>query len=219
MPTILVVGLGDFGATLGKELVGLGYQVLGIDIRDEPVRELADLLTKTVQGDATSQGLWRDLPLQEVGIGVIAFSADTTASMITALILKKMGIKRIIAKSKGELHTELLRTVGVDRVIEPNKESARRTVYILGSALEDYLEVTRELGVARIKAPEGMKGIPLRALYETYRTTVVILSRGDRIILQPPDTEAIRAGDTLVVAGRSQDLQALAEASRSGQKR
>ncbi|MEK7777571.1 MAG: NAD-binding protein, partial [Chloroflexota bacterium] len=78
---ILVVGLGDFGSRLAREFNNLGYEVLGVDINEERVRELSDVLTKVVQGDATSPGLWGDLPTKQVDIGIIAFSANTAANL------------------------------------------------------------------------------------------------------------------------------------------
>ncbi|MDO8751066.1 MAG: TrkA family potassium uptake protein [Dehalococcoidia bacterium] len=215
---ILVVGLGDFGSRLAREFNNLGYEVLGVDINEERVRELSDVLTKVVQGDATSPGLWGDLPTKQVDIGIIAFSTNTAANLLAALLLKKTGVKTIVAKSGGELHTELLKAVGVSRVIEPNKESALRAIHILGTDIEDYMEVTKEFGIAKVMGNDQLKGMTIGQLVDKYNATVVILRRDKRVILEPPDTEEIELGDTLLIVGTDQDLRSLPGMSRPNPK-
>ena len=217
---IIVVGLGDFGSRLAREFNHLGYEVLGVDNNEERVRELSDVLTKVVQGDATSSGLWGDLPTKQVDIGVIAFSTNTAANLLAALLLKKSGVKTIVAKSGGDLHTELLKAVGVSRVIEPNKESALRAIHILGTDIEDYMEVTKEFGIARVTGNDQLKGMTIGQLVDKHNATVLILHRDKRMILEPPDTEKIKLGDTLLIVGTDQDLRSLPSvdrSSRSGQ--
>ncbi len=216
--SILIVGLGDFGSRLAKEFTRLGYDVLGVDMNEERVRELSDIVSKVVQGDSTSPGLWRDLPTNQVDIGVIAFSSSIAANLQTALLLKKSGIKMLIAKSQGELHTELLNAIGANRVIDPDKESALLTIHILDSDIEDYMEVTREFGVARIKASNLLGGMTMGSLFEKHKTTVAILRRGDRVLLEPPDTEEINPGDTLIVAGTDEDLRSIPGVGRPHSK-
>ena len=206
---ILVVGLGDFGSRLAREFNNLGYEVLGVDNNEERVRELSDVLSKVVQGDATSAGLWGDLPTKQVDIGVIAFSTDTAANLLAALLLKKAGVKILVAKSGGELHTELLKAVGVSRVIDPDKESAMRAIHILGSDIEDYMEVTKEFGIARVTGNDQLKGMTIGRLADKHNATVVILLRDTRVILEPPDSEEIELGDTLLIVGTDHDLRSL----------
>jgi trk system potassium uptake protein TrkA len=215
---ILVVGLGAFGSRLAREYNNLGFEVLGVDINEGRVQELSDVLSKVVQGDATSAGLWGDLPTKQVDIGIIAFSTNIAANLMTALLLKKAGVKTLVAKSAGELHTELLKAAGVNRVIEPDKESALRAIRILGTDIEDYMEVTKEFGIARVAGNDQLKGMTIERLIDKYNVTVVILCRDKRVILEPPDTQEIALGDTLLVVGTDQDLRSIPGVDRSSHK-
>ena len=51
--TVLVVGLGRFGAALALELESLGHEVLAIDSRETAVQEWAPRVTHAVVADAT----------------------------------------------------------------------------------------------------------------------------------------------------------------------
>jgi len=117
---------------LAKALARSGYDVLGIDRRQEKVRELAESIDKVVQGEATDPQLWQELPVKGADIGVIAFGSSLEANVLTALLLRQTGVKRVIALSQSDLHTELLRAIGVDQVIEPQVDSALQLAHTLG---------------------------------------------------------------------------------------
>ena len=46
-----VIGLGQFGMTLAKELANADYDVLAIDDKDENIQEIADTVTYAVRAD------------------------------------------------------------------------------------------------------------------------------------------------------------------------
>jgi trk system potassium uptake protein TrkA len=205
----VIVGLGRFGSVLAEELTRLGYDVLGVDRRPERVRELAQSISKAVQGEATDPELWKELPVKGAAIGVIAISSSVEANVLTALLLRRVGIKQIIAVSSSELHSELLRAIGVDRIIEPQVDSAMRLAHTLGTRIEDYLEVTKGFGIAKIGANGHWKGMTLRKLQDDEATTVLVLLRGHQVMLEPSETEKIAEGDVLVLGGKDQDLRDL----------
>jgi trk system potassium uptake protein TrkA len=208
---VVIVGLGRFGSVLAKALTESGYDVLGIDSRQEKVRELADSIGKVVQGQATDPQLWRDLLVNGADIGIIAFSSSLEDNVLTALLLRKTGVKRVIALSRSDLHSELLRSIGVDHVVEPQVDSALQLAHTLGTQLQDYLEVTKDFGVCKITADRQLKRLTVRQLNDEKKVTVLVLHHGNRVMLQPPDPHEIAEGDTLVVAGRDEHLRALTE--------
>lgn len=208
---VVVAGLGQFGRVLVQSLTQAGHDVLGVDRRQEPVRDLADTISKAVQGDATSLALWSDLPVKDVNIGIVAFSSTVEANVLTAVVLRKLGLKRIIARSSGDTHTELLRAIGVDVIVESSKDSALRLAHTLGSKIVDYLEVTGEFGVARINWKAQQKGLTVGRLHDQKKVTTLVIRRSDHVVLQPGDDDEVKAGDVLICAGKDEELRALAD--------
>ncbi len=206
---IVLAGLGGFGRILAEELIKAGYDVLAVDRREEPVRELADSQVKAVRGDATSLGLWKDLPIEGVDIGVVAFSSSVESSILTALLLRKIGIKKVFAKSESDLHTEVLRAIGVDAVIEPTRESALRFAHTIGTRIEDYIAIAEDFGVAKIIATEPLAKVSIRRLYDERHIAVLLLRRGGKVEIMPRDDEVIKEGDLLLAAGKDSDLRQL----------
>ena len=209
--SIVIVGLGRFGSALAKTLTEMGDDVLGIDIASEKVRDLGDSVGKVVQGNGASQELWKDLPLKGVDVGIVAFGSQLETNLMTAMLLKKTSIRYVIARSENDLHSELLRRLGVNEVIEPEVDSALRLAHTLGSRLHNYLQVTEDFGITRITADGHLHKITIEKLNKDQKVTALVLCRGNRLILEPSDREQISAGDTLIVAGKDEDLRELAE--------
>lgn len=206
---IIIAGLGRFGRSLAEELTKIGYDVLAVDRREEPVRELADSQVKVVRGEATSLGLWKDLPIEGANIGVVAFSSSVEASILTALLLRKIGVKKVFAKSQSDLHTEVLRAIGVDGVIEPPRESALRFAHTIGTRIEDYIAIAEDFGAAKIIATEPLAKMSIQRLYAERHIAVLLLRRGGKVEIMPRDDEVIKQGDLLLAAGKDSDLRQL----------
>jgi trk system potassium uptake protein TrkA len=207
---VVVVGLGQFGTALVNELAALGYDVLVIERRGDRTKEIGDERVQAIQGDATSKALWEDLGLKDYRAAVVAFSSNLEGNILTALHLKKLGIPHLVAKSNGGYHTEVLRAIGVDVVVEPQEETGRRLAHVLGSYIEDYIDLSEDYGITKAVAPPMLVGLTCQEAEQKRQATVLALRRGDRVILSPSPAETIQANDVLVLAGRDSSLRKLA---------
>src|SRR4051812_253623 len=104
----VIIGLGRFGSSLGKELIQLGYEVLGIDKDEEVVNEMSSVLTHTYAADSTDEESLRSLGVRNFDCGVVAIGDDIQASILTAILLKDIGVKTVVAKALDELHGRVL---------------------------------------------------------------------------------------------------------------
>jgi trk system potassium uptake protein TrkA len=206
---VVVAGLGQFGLVLAKELTHLGYDVLGVDRRPELVREAAQSIGKAVQGDATDPELWQDLPVKGADTGVVAFSSSMEANVLAALLMRRVGVKRVVAMSRNELHSEVLRAIGVEQIVEPQVDTAVRLAHSFGTSIEDYLEITKGLGIAKIATPSRWKDNTVQKLQRDNSVTVLALVRGNRVVLVPSENDKIGEGDVLVLAGKDSALLGL----------
>jgi trk system potassium uptake protein TrkA len=206
---IVLAGLGRFGSIVARGLTKAGFDVLAVDRNPDTVKEFADVVSMAMRGEATSFGLWSELPIKSANIGIVAFSSNVESNILTGLVFRKLGIKRIIAKSESELHTELLHAIGIEAVVEPVKESAEQLVHTLGARILDYLDISGDFGVAKIQAAEVLKRVSLQKLYQERKVTVLAIQREGKIILQPSDNEQIKETDVLIAAGKDVDLRRL----------
>ncbi|MBQ3635638.1 MAG: TrkA family potassium uptake protein [Bacteroidales bacterium] len=120
----IIIGLGNFGTSLGLRLRDLDHEVIGIDTREQIVEEYKDKLTGTVCMNSVDEASLRAQSVLEVDAVIVAIGEDWAASIQTTALLKTMGVKRIIGRSLSKLHETVLRGLGIDEIINPENTAA-----------------------------------------------------------------------------------------------
>lgn len=84
---------------------------------------------------------------------------DLSASLLTTLLLKDMGVKRIVVKALDELHGKMLQKIGADKIVYSEKEMGIRVAHNLTSpGIVDYIEMNNNITVVTIHIPEEWIG-------------------------------------------------------------
>ena len=116
-----VIGLGQFGMTLAKELANADYDVLAIDDKDENIQEIADTVTYAVRADVREPGILKSLGVQNVDVAIIAVAENMEASITATMQVKDLGVPLVLAKAMNSLHGRILEKIGADQVIYPER--------------------------------------------------------------------------------------------------
>ena len=122
----IVVGLGNFGASLSQKLTAQGNEVIGIDTRMEKVDLYKEKISHTICMDATDEFTVSGLPLEETDIVIVAIGEDQGANIMSTAIFKNMEVKRLISRAINPLHEKVLKAIGVDEIVHPEEETAER---------------------------------------------------------------------------------------------
>ena len=209
---VAVLGLGRFGQAVALELTRQGHDVLAVDRDEKVVQAIADEVTHAVQADMTDPEALEALGLAEFDTVVLSASESLEVSIMATVLLKRMGVRRIIAKAAHGLHGSILEQVGAMRVVYPERETGYRVAHSFAAPrVHDYLDAGPGYGLARIAIPTDWAGRSLDALDlpATCQLTVVALTRAGSVTLNPPPTEVLRPDDSLIVAGLDEDLEKL----------
>lgn len=216
---VIVVGLGRFGRSVARTLHDLGYEVTAIDLDERQVEEAAAYTSLAVQGNGADEELLRSLQADRAGVGIVAQGRSLEANVIAALILKKTGVKWVVAKATNELHGELLRRIGVNRIVFPERDSAVRLAHAIAVPnINDYISLSPTSGVAKFEAPPEFIGKTLTELYgdSAPQLSVLLIKRGNLMISSPSYQDPIQAGDEIVVAGPDRDIERFVEGEDPG---
>ncbi len=210
----VVIGLGRFGTSVATTLVKAGRNVLAIDASKERVQELSTVLPHVVQLDATNIEALRQVGVESFDTGLACIGTDFEANLLATVLLRQLGVKRVITKARTRTQRNILLTVGADEVILPEHEAGRRLGRKLAAGhLVDFLEVSKDVGVVEFLAPPSLWGRTLSEceLRQRYQLTVIAIRRGDDLIVSPSGNFRIEEGDILVVLGRIEDAEQLRE--------
>jgi trk system potassium uptake protein TrkA len=115
--------------------------------------------------DSRNEDNLREIGIEDMDFVVIAIGEDEQSSIFTTLLLKKIGVSRIIARATSEEHAEILRLIGVEEVIMPEVETAKKVARkITGGNINDYFELSEDQMIAELPATEVLAG---RTVLET----------------------------------------------------
>ena len=204
---VAVLGLGRFGTQLARTLAQQGNEVLVIDQNEAEVQRIADLVTKAAIADITDEAALRELGLGQVDVAVVT-TAILEVSLLAVMNLQALQVTSIYAKAGNERHATILRRIGVDRVVQPEREGGERFAHLMRvRGAQDYLTLTAEYGIGVYSPPPRLIGKRLDEVAETGKTRrLLMLVRRDEVQLNPVRSLAIEADDRLVFAGLDEDL-------------
>ncbi|RHP35035.1 potassium channel family protein [Lachnotalea sp. AF33-28] len=203
-----VFGLGEFGRSVALTLAKNGCEVMAIDSSSEKVQEIADSVTHAVKADATDMDVVRSLGLNNLDAVVIAIGNNLEASIMATIISKECGVPYVLAKASNDIHAAVLRKVGADEIIYPEKAMGVRTARNLMSGnFLDFIELSKSFSMVEITPPPSWVGKSLRELdLRKKGLNVIACKQGDNVITQlDPDT-VLREGDDFIIVGQNEAL-------------
>ncbi len=207
--TFGVVGLGNFGSSVAKELQRFGNHVIGIDISEARVANLADTLSQAMIVDARDDAALRDAGFADCDTAVVAMGSDLEASILSAMNLKLVGVQVVWAKATTRTHHRILKKLGVDRIVHPEVEIGQHIAQILHNPLlRDYVSLGNGYHVVNFRIPESLEGKRLTELPhgKTYNLRCIGVMRGSEFIGQDGDECQLQRDDLLLLLGQRKDL-------------
>lgn len=206
-----VIGLGRFGGSVCRELSKEGMEVLAIDTLESKVNKFKNIASHAVIADATDEAVLRELGIRNIDHVIVAIGENIQASILTTLMLKELGIKRITVKAQNDYHEKVLNKIGADQVIHPERDMGKKIAHsIISNNILDHLELSDDHSIVEIKASKKLVGRTLVDLdiRANYGCNVVAIKSGDskHINVSPLASEMIQEDDILIVIGADVDI-------------
>ena len=214
MQQFAVIGLGRFGSSIARTLSRMGYEVLAADVDADKVNDVNEEVTYAVQLDAMEEEALKSLGLRNFDVVVVAIGQEIKASILVTVMLKEMGVRKIVAKANDELHGKVLQKVGADVVVFPERDMGVRVAHALVSRnIIDQIHLSPDYSIVEVVVPARFVGKTLgeSALRQKYGVTVLAVRRGEEIIISPGAGQNLKEGDVLVAIGRDDKLKQLGE--------
>lgn len=220
MQRFVVIGLGHFGAHVARTLYAARKEVLAIDANPEMVDQLAEHATRAVVADATNRDALEELGVAEADGAIVSLGSRMDVTLLAALHLKEMGVPYVAVKALTEEHERILKALGVQDVIRPEKDMAIRLANRLARTdVVEFLPLMPGYSITEMKAPGAFVGKTLRDLALRNRLNVQLIAIhrpaaegvADAINIMPRAEDVLREGDLLVLLGQDQDLDRVRE--------
>jgi len=194
---ILMVGGGNIGFIVAKELEKAGAQVKLIEHNAKRAEWLSEQFDKVVviQGDALDQKLLEEENIDKMA-DFLAMTNDDETNILSSLIAKRYGVPHVVTLVNRSIYTKLVRQIGLDVTVSPRLSTVAS---ILG-----FVRKGRIHGMASL-ADGSLEVLEAEAL-----ETSLILNKPLNELSLPEDTVvgAILRGEEIIVPNGSVEVQA-----------
>jgi trk system potassium uptake protein TrkA len=218
MKRIGIIGSGRFGQALIESLAEKGADVLLLDTSQEKVQDAADFVAKAVQADATNARSLKEAGFADCDVVVVCIGNNMEGSIMATVNCKDLGIPTVVAKAVSDLHGKVLKRVGADIVVYPDRDRAQRLARaLLSRSPIDLFEIADGISVAEITPPAELVGKTLIKgnVRQQYGVTVLAIRREaedprlPRKVIVATGHEKILENDRLIVFGSDMKLDEL----------
>lgn len=203
---VVVIGLGQFGMSVVNCLARLKVEVLAVDRRQELVDRAAKFASVAKCLDATDENALASLAPDQRDVCVCAIGNEAReASFICTALLKKLGAKRVIARSTDPIHEQILEHIAPDEIVNPEREFGERVAaHIAHEGVLGEYHLAEGVSVSELEVPEAFIGktmIDLR-LPARFGITVVGLRKGPEFSPAPDPHAPLEKGDVLILVSQ-----------------
>ena len=209
-----VFGLGSFGESVAVTLQELGCEVVVVDNHMERIEDISPYVSYAVQADIEDPEVIRSLGARNLDGVVVAVADDMEASIMATLVSKEIGVPYVLAKAKNELHAKVLKKIGADSIIFPEKEIGQSVARNLVSGeFVDWISLSPDYSITEIQVPEKWIGKSLLEIdvRRTRDVNVVGVRSGEKIQVTIDPEEPLQKEMMLIMIGSNEALEKFGE--------
>jgi trk system potassium uptake protein TrkA len=187
-------------------------EVLAIDSNESIITAIRDRVTQAICMRVNDEAALRSVGVHEMDTVIVAMGENFAQSiLVTALLKKRLEVKRVIARAINDIHKEILHLTGADQVILPEQEIGIRLADNLSTPFTELFRMSKDFSVSLINAPEPFVGTTIAslALYNNHHVYCIGVKQAEEIYPLDPNY-IIQAGDKLIFSGYNKDLERIA---------
>ena len=208
--SILIIGLGKFGRYLALKMQELGNQVMVVDKEEAESQKLATKIDDIFIGDCTNEEVLKSLGITDFDICFVTIGENFEASITITMLLKKLGARYTVVKTGSDLQSDLLKKIGADEIIYPEKELAEKLSlkYHTGYSMKSYLELNQDYSIIEMDVTKHWIGNSLTELNLRRKLglNIIAIKNSGSVNVVPEPEEHFRENDVIVVVGRQSTI-------------
>ena len=224
-----VIGLGQFGNAIARQLSQRGAEVIAIDINEEAVEDIKDDVAYAVALDSTDIKALKSQNVQDVDAVVVCIGDNFEALMLTTVLLMELNVKRVISRANGKQQRLILEKIGVREILSPENEVGSAVAErLLNPNILSTLMLPDDYEIVEIKTPPAIanrtiEDVGLRNKYNLNLITVKRefdvnvkgqTMREQHIIGVPGSDTILYETDTIIVFGQAKDINRFIDINR-----
>lgn len=210
---VMIVGGGRISYYLSNLLNDMGIKVKIIEKSKERCQELSELLPEAliINEDGTDEEVLLSENIGEMD-GFIAVTGMDEENLMSSLIAKRIGVKKVITKISRTNYINIVKEIGLDSIISPKLIITNQILkYIRGKKLESLLRIIdgqAEILEFVIKDDNSILNKPLKDLEIPKNVIIATIVRKNEIVV-PHGRDVLKKGDRIIVISMGKNISCL----------
>ena len=125
MKSFLLIGAGDFGHLLARELSKQPCELMIADINEDALGDLLELGISAKIGDCSREEVLESFDVASFDACFVCVGGHFQTSLEIVYLLEKLHAKKIHCKADDDSQAKFLSIIGADHVIYPEREAAQ----------------------------------------------------------------------------------------------
>ncbi|HSL89870.1 MAG TPA: Trk system potassium transporter TrkA, partial [Ignavibacteriaceae bacterium] len=217
---IIIAGMGDVGYHLAKQLSSEAHDIIAIDTNQQRLSytdSMTDILT--INGSSTSIKILKEAKIERADL-LVAVTSSEEVNLTTAILGKRLGAKRTIARVSNAEYMEFENTVGfqamgIDFMIYPEELAAMEVVRLINrTAATDVIEFEKgKISVIGLRLDKSatvihQKLIEVAKENPSLDYRIVAIYRNFRTII-PTGNDKFLPNDQIFVATKPEGIESI----------
>lgn len=210
MKSVLLIGLGNFGMLIAKQIRELGHQVMAVDVDEERVNAALPYVTNALIGDSTNATFLESLGISDYDVCIETIESDFQNSLETTSLLKELGAKMVVSRANREVQAKFLLRNGADEIVNPEEQIAKWTaIRYTSDHILDYIELDESHAIFEVTIPEAWLGKSVHQIdiRKKYGINVMAIKENGKMDLTITPEDIFKEGQTLLVLGEHKAIQ------------
>lgn len=213
MKTYGIIGLGHFGYHVAMGLAEQGLDVIAVDEDEDKVNSISATIQNALVLDSTDKKALQEAGLIELDVVVVSMGRSIESSILTVMALRDLKNRVIIAKALNEIHGEVLSKIGANKVVYPEKETAKRVVKNISSKVVfEVIDISNTIKGVKFDASEIFEGKNPKELISMLGGVKLVAYKTDNIWYEEiNEAYRVKRHDTLFFVGRKRYIEQIYE--------
>jgi len=210
---IAVIGLGQFGSSLVRDLSHRKVEVLAIDKDSRKIQDVSEYCDDAMTLDILDEEAVRD-HLEGVEVLVVCIGETPLPGILLTTIAKELGIQEIFVRSHGDTASNILEKLGATEIFSPEQKAAEHMALRLTVPHSvDSVPLAADQAIVKIAVPEHWVGRSIAEIEirQNHVVNLICVCREGQAVadFSPSLEEPFKASDEVYLLGSKDRLEEL----------
>lgn len=212
---VMIAGGGRIAIYLAKLLTEMDIKVKLIEIDREICVHLSEILPEAlvIHGDGTDEELLKSENISDMD-GFVAMTGMDEENLMSALLAKQNGVKKVIAKVSRVNYINIIKSLGIDSVISPKLITTNHILkFVRGNSVESLYRIVEghaEITELIADSSSNILNTKIKKLGLPKDVIIATIVRKKEVVI-PHGNDIIKEGDRVIIISKNKNISSLDE--------